>query len=160
MEEEVLPPETRAAGGFEPPRVRQFTVFVENRVGRLQTLVRCLEQENNAIRALSAEESADATLVRLICSDSDLARETLRKNEFSFGETEMIAVEFPKRTVQPLTTICSALLAAEINIRSVYPFLVRPRLPALVLYVDDPVLAAQLLIKKGFVLIAESDFKK
>jgi hypothetical protein len=158
--EKVLPPETRAGSGFEPPRVRQFTIFLENHVGKLQSLLRTLEQEENPIRALSVEESADASLVRLICSDSDLAREALRKNQFSFGETEMIAVEFPKRTAQPLITICSALLAAEINIHSAYPFLVRPRGPALALYVDDPVLAAQLLIKKGFTLIAESDFKK
>jgi hypothetical protein len=158
--EKMLPPQTRAGGGFEPPRVRQFTIFLENRVGRLQSLVRTLEQEENPIRALSVEESADAALVRIICSDSDLAREALRKNQFPFGETEMIGVEFPKRTTQPLITICSALLAAEINIHSVYPFLVRPRGPALALNVDDPTLAAQLLIKKGFVLIAESDFKK
>jgi hypothetical protein len=40
--EKMLPPQTRAGGGFEPPRVRQFTIFLENRVGRLQSLVRTL----------------------------------------------------------------------------------------------------------------------
>jgi hypothetical protein len=36
---------------------------------------------------------------------------------------------------------------------------VRPRGPSLALYVDDPTLAARLLIKKGFTLIGESDLK-
>jgi hypothetical protein len=38
--------------------------------------------------------------------------------------------------------------------------LVRPRGPAVVLYVDDPTLAAQLLIRKGFTLLGESDLRK
>ena len=42
--EEVLPPQTQEGAGFEPTRVRQFTVFMENRVGRLQQLVRSYEE--------------------------------------------------------------------------------------------------------------------
>src|SRR5580700_468885 len=110
--EEVLPPQTQHGAGFELTRVRQFTVFLENRVGRLTMLMRALE-EGDRIVALSIEESADAALVRLI-------------------------------------TVCSALLAAEINIHYIYPLLVRPSGPAVVLYVDDPTLAAQILIRKGF----------
>jgi hypothetical protein len=158
--EKMLPPQTQRGAGFEPPRVRQFTIFLENRVGRLQTLVRALEQAGNPIRALSIEESADATLVRLICADCDAARELLRTGSFPFGESELIGVEFPKKDLQPLTSICAALLGAEVNIHYAYPFLYRSRGPALALYVDDPTLASQLLIKKGFTLLAESDMKK
>lgn len=156
--EEILLPETQEAAGFEPPRVRQFTVFLENKVGRLQMLVRALE-EGGRIIALSIEESGDAALVRLICAHPDYGRELLRTARFSFGETELLAVELPKRTKQPLIAICSALLAAEINIHYTYPLLLGPRGPALALYVDDPTLAARLLIKKGFTLIGESDLK-
>jgi hypothetical protein len=158
--EGVLPPLTQHGAGFEPPRVRQFTIFLENRVGRLQSLVRTLEESSDPIRAMAIEESADATLVRLICSDADVARETLRRAGFSHIESELLAVEFPKRSSQPLIAICSALLAAEINLHYAYPFLIGIRGPALALYVDDPTLAAQLLIKKGFTLIAESDLKR
>jgi hypothetical protein len=158
--EKVLPPQTQRGAGFEPPRVRQFTIFLENRVGRLQSLVRALEAADNPIRALSIEESADATLVRLICSDADAARDSLRNGSFPFGESELIGVEFPKKDTQPLISICAALLGAEVNIHYAYPFLHRPHGPALALYVDDPTLASQLLIKKGFTLIADSDLKK
>ena len=158
--EKVLPPQTERGAGFEPARVRQFTIFLENRVGRLQALVRALEQADDPIRALTIEESADAALVRLICADADAAREALRQAAFSFSESELIAVEFPKRNAQPLISICSALLAAEINIHYLYPFLLRPRGPALALYVDDPTVAAQQLIRKGFTLIADSDLRK
>jgi hypothetical protein len=157
--EEVLPPQTEEGAGFEPARVRQFTIFLDNRVGRLQALVRALEEGADPIRAMSIEESADSALVRLICTDADAARDVLRKAAFPFTESELIAVELPKRKNHTLIAICSALLSAEINIHYAYPFLTGPRGPALALYVDDPTLAAQLLIRKGFTLIAESDLK-
>jgi hypothetical protein len=158
--EEVLPPQTMSGAGFELTRVRQFTVFLENRVGRLQGLLRAFEESAGAICALSIEESADSALIRIICSEPELGRETLRKGGFSFSESELLAVELPKRNRQPLVAICTALLAAEINIHYAYPLLRRPDGPAIALYVEDPTLAAQLLIRKGFTLLGESDLRK
>lgn len=157
--EEILPPLTQSGAGFELTRVRQFTVFLDNRVGRLGMLVRALEEGQTRIVALSIEESADSSLVRLICSEPDLARDLLKRDAFPFGESELLAVELPRRSAQPVLAICSALLAAEINIHYAYPFLVRPKGPALALNVEDPTLAAQLLIKKGFTLISEGDLR-
>jgi hypothetical protein len=158
--EEVLPPQTQSGAGFELTRIRQFTVFLENRVGRLQGLLRAFEESAGKICGLSIEESADSALVRIICSEPELGRQALQQANFSFSESELLAVELPKRTKQPLMSICAALLAAEINIHYAYPLLQRPHGPALALYVEDPTLAAQLLIRKGFTLIGESDLGK
>ncbi|MGH7213587.1 MAG: acetolactate synthase [Tepidisphaeraceae bacterium] len=158
--EEVLPPQTEEGAGFESTRVRQFTIFLENKVGRLQTLVRALEDTVGPIVAVAIEESGDSALVRLMCSDPDVGRDAMRKAGFTFTESELLAVELPKRTRQPLVTLCASLLAAEINIHYAYPLLSRPRGgPVLALYVDDPTLAARLLIRKGFTLIGESDLR-
>lgn len=158
--EEVLPPQTQHGAGFELTRIRQFTVFLENRVGRLQGLLRAFEESAGKVCAMSIEESADSALVRIICSEPEHGREALHTAGFSFSESELLAVELPKNTKQPLMAICAALLAAEINIHYAYPLLQRPHGPALALYVEDPTLAAQLLIRKGFVLIGESDLQK
>ncbi|HSZ57331.1 MAG TPA: hypothetical protein VK797_16830 [Tepidisphaeraceae bacterium] len=158
--EEILPPQTQSGAGFELTRIRQFTVFLENRVGRLQGLLRAFEESAGKICGLSIEESADSALVRIICSEPDLGREALRGGGFSFSESELLAVEMPKRTRQPLMAVCAALLAAEINIHYAYPLLQRPHGPAMALYVEDPTLAAQLLIRKGFTLLGESDLRK
>jgi hypothetical protein len=157
--EEVLPPQTQEGAGFEPTRVRQYTVFLENKVGRLQSLVRALEQGSGKIVAMSIHESADSALIRLICSDPEESREILKYADFAFSESELLVVELPKKSKQPLIDICAALLAAEINIHYAYPLLLRPRAPSLALYVDDSTLAARLLIRKGFTLIGESDLK-
>ena len=158
--EEILPPQTQSGAGFELTRIRQFTVFLENRVGRLQGLLRAFEESAGKICGLSIEESADSALVRIICSEPDLGREALRGGGFSVSESELLAVEMPKRTRQPLMAVCAALLAAEINIHYAYPLLQRPHGPAMALYVEDPTLAAQLLIRKGFTLLGESDLRK
>src|SRR3954466_15983967 len=108
--EEVLPPQTRDGAGFESTRVRQFTVFLENKVGRLQTLVRALEQGSGKIVAMSIQESADTALVRLICSSADEARDILSYGGFAYSESELLVVELSRKAKQPLIDICSALL--------------------------------------------------
>jgi len=155
--EEAVHPGTESGSGFEPVTVRQFTVFLENRVGRLTLLVRALE-EGTSIVALYIEESAEAALARVICSSSDAAREILREHGFSFGEVEVLIVALPKRTAHPLIAICTVLLSAEINIHNAYPLLICPSGPALVIYCDDSILAAQLLLRKGYRMIGQSDF--
>ena len=157
--EEVLPPDTESGAGFEPTRVRQFTVFLENRVGRLQTLVSAYEGQAGRIVSLSIQNSADTALVRLICSNPDLAMDVLQQEGFSFTEQELLIVELPGGKM-PLVAICAAMLTAEINIHYAYPLMVSPVGPALALYVDDPTLAAQILIRKGFTLISEGDLRK
>lgn len=160
--EDVVPPQVEEGAGFERTRLPQFTIFLENRVGRLSTLVRTIEHHVGRVVALAIEESADSALVRVICADPDTARFMLKENGFSFTESDVLAVELPTSGAagrQPLMAICTALLSAEINIHYAYPLLCRPRGPAVALYVDDPTLAAQILIRKGFTLIGESDLK-
>jgi hypothetical protein len=157
--EEVLPPQTQEGAGFERTQLPQFTIFLENRVGGLNALVRLLEENAGVINALSIQESADSALVRVICSNAEDGRQALKEAGFSFIETDVLAVECPRENHKPFVSISSALLSAEINIHYAYPLLVRPRGPAVVLYVDDPTLAAQILIRKGFTLIGESDLK-
>lgn len=157
--EDLLPPDTESGAGFEKPTLRQFTIFLENRVGRLTVLLRTLEASGQTIVGLAIEESADAALVRLICANYDAARTCLKDADFSFSTTDVLAVELPSNHRAPLIAICNALLAAEINIHYAYPLLRGPSGPAIALYVDDRTFAAHMLIKKQFRLIGESDLK-
>ena len=95
----------------------------------------------------------------MICANPEFGRELLQTAGFGFSESELLAVELPRRNRQPIQSICSALLSAELNIHYAYPLLVRARGgAAMALYVDDLTLAAQILIKKGFTLISQNDF--
>ena len=158
--DDTLPPETETASGYERTTLRQFNIFPENRVGRLSVLLHALEDGCQAVNAINIEESADAALVRLICSDPTVGRRCLLDAGFSFSESDVLAVVLPVYQDAPLISICRALLAAEINIHYAYPMM-RCRLgPAVILYVDDRTLAAQILIRKQFQLVGETDLKR
>ncbi len=158
--EEVLPPETETGAGFESARVHQFTVFMENKVGQLQHLVRTVEDAGCRVAALCINNATDAALVRLILSDPTQGRSLLEQQGFSYSEQDILAVELPRRSRHPLLAVTAAMLTAEINIHYAYPLLTRSGHPTLALYVDDIVLASQLLIRKRFRLLADSDLEK
>jgi hypothetical protein len=157
--EQILPPKTRDGAGFELTRVCQFTVFLENRVGRLHNLVRAMEEAGLKLWAIAIEESAEAALVRMICNLPEGARTVLKHEGFCFSESDVLIVPLSVKTSFPIGSVCATVLAGELNIHYAYPMLTSPRGPALVLYVDDCTLAAQLLIKKGFMLVAENELK-
>jgi hypothetical protein len=155
--EEVLPPDTASGAGFELTRVRQFTVFLENRVGRLTALLRALDEAEQRVYALAIEESADAALVRLIVSNPEQAKPYLKGHGFSLSTTEVLCVELPAKASNPLLMVCQCLLSAELNLHYTYPMLKGPTGPAVVVYTDDATFAAQILIKRQFRLISEGD---
>lgn len=144
------------AGGYEQPRNTQFSVFLDNRVGKLRDLVDCLAGQSLTLAGLSVVDSTDHAVVRLLTSRAELARRLLNRHGLAFSEIEMLVVELagPRTLVE----VCQVLLRAELSVHYAYPLLVRPRgLPTLALHTDDVVLATQLLRRKMFTLLAEND---
>jgi hypothetical protein len=156
----VLPPKTEHGGGFESASVRQFTVFLENRVGKMARLLNLFEEAGLRINAFSIEESTDIALMRLIACDPEAARDVMRSNGFSFSETNVLAVEIPQTTRVPMIHVAQALLQAEVNIHYAYPLLRAHSEPAIAIYVDDLHFAQRILFRKGFRVLGESDLAK
>lgn len=147
------------ARGQDYPSIRQFTVFLENRVGQLMGLVRRFEGSKVRIVALTISESAECSLVRFLLSDPEAGREILERAGLAIVESDLIGVELPA-TSQPMLQVCTALLGAEVNISQVYPLLVRPNdRPAVALMVDNIEHALETLASKGFNTINEDDLQ-
>lgn len=147
------------AHGRDWPSVRQFNVFLENRLGALLELVRRFETTDNRIVSLTVVDSADCAIIRMVLSDPERAFETFKQARIPFTESDLLVVQLPEHN-QPLLQICKALLTAEISIHYAYPLLVGPNgNPALALHVEDHETAAQTLQKQGFTLYSENDFK-
>src|SRR5687767_4880749 len=137
------------ARGRNYPSIRQFTVFLENRVGQLLEVVRRFEGSKVRIVALSITDSAECAFVRFLLSHPEQGREILERAGLALIESDLIGVELPA-SQQPLLQICTALLQAEINIIQVYPLLVRPNgRPAVALMVDNIEMAMETLDTKG-----------
>jgi len=139
------------------PCLRQFAVFVENRVGRLHDLLRLFESHDIRVVALSIANSVDCAFVRLLVNDSDRGRELLKLSKFAFSEIDLVGVELPDGP-QPFVHICIALLQAELNVHYTYPLLYRRKgRGAIAMYVDDIDLALRTLEEKGLRIITETD---
>ena len=146
------------ARGRDWPSVRQFNVFVENRLGGLMNVVRRFETSDNRIISLTVVDSADCAIIRIVLSDPERALEVFRQAGLPITESDLLVVQLPSGP-QPLLQICKALLTAELNIHYAYPLLVGPQgAPALALRVEDIEAAAQTLQRDGFVLFTEGDF--
>ena len=143
--------------GRDYPAIRQFTVFLENRVGQLLEVVRRFEGSKVRIVALSINEASECAFVRLVLSHPEQGREILERAGLALIESDLIGVELPSSS-QPLLRVCTALLQAEVNILQTYPLLSRPHdRPAVALMVDNIEMAMETLSTKGFTMISEND---
>jgi hypothetical protein len=148
------------AHGRDYPSIRQFTVFLENRVGQLMEVVRKFEGSQVRIVALSISDSTECALVRFLLSDPEAGREILERAGFPIVESDLIGVELPE-IAQPLLFVCTALLAAEVNITQVYPLLVQPTgRPAVAIMVDNIEMALETLAQKKLRLINEDELRE
>lgn len=139
--------------------VKQFSVFSENRVGRLSDLASLFKTNGVHIVALTVLDFTDTTVLRLIVDDNDRARELMVNNDFPYTECEVLAVEI--KDEGDLREVLAALLEAEINIHYVYSFIKRPEgRAALVLNLEDPDVAAQSLVTHGFRVLTQSDIAR
>jgi hypothetical protein len=143
--------------GRDYPTIRQFTIFLENRVGQLLEVVRRFEGSNVNIIALSINDATECAFVRVVLSHPEQGREILERAGLAIIESDLICVELPDGS-QPLVQVCSALLQAEINIVQAYPLIAHPRgRPVMALMVDNPEAATDTLNEKGFSVICEDD---
>jgi hypothetical protein len=139
--------------------VKQFSVFTENRVGRLHDLTSLFKASDVHIMALTVLDTTDCAIDRLIVDDPDKARELMVSNDFPYAECDVLAVEINDES--QLTGVLAALLEAEINIHYVYSFMKRPDgRSALVINTEDLDVAAQALAQRGFRVLTQSDIAR
>lgn len=154
MTQAPMPLET--AYGYAPPTVTQFSVFLDNKVGKLHDLVELFDGAECQICALSVHDASDYAVVRLITNRAKLARDLLKKQSLPFSEKDLLAVELCNG--HSLSSLCISLLSAELNIHFAYSLMLRPGTTATIaLAVDDLTLAGQILRRKNFRLFGEGD---
>jgi hypothetical protein len=76
-------------------KVKQISVFLENKAGRLADATRVLGDNHVNIRALSIADTTDFGVLRMIVDQPDKATKVLKDNGFTVAETDVIAVEVP-----------------------------------------------------------------
>jgi len=139
--------------------VKQFSVFAENKVGRLHDVISLLAGKDVHVLALCLVDTTDSTIIRLVVDYPELAAPLLTEHGFSHSIAEVLAVEI--ETEAKLRNVTSALVQAEINIHYIYPFLMRPHnKTGLVLRLEDAELAAEVLKRNQITVLTQNDLAR
>jgi hypothetical protein len=150
----------KTAKGSQEEDVKQFSIFLENKVGRLLDIVKMFSQAQVHVVALSILDTADAAIVRLVADDPDKARTFLQEHGLAFTEVTLVVVELSSSAAD-LKAVLTALLQAECNIHSAYSLLTRPRgKAALALHVEDSDVAGSVLMANQFKLLTQRDISR
>ena len=101
--------------------VKQISVFLENKPGRLADFTDILSANNIDMRAMSLAEAADFGIVRIIVDAVYNASTVIKDAGYIFSITKVLAIEMPD---QPgaLSKIISQLGNNAINLEYMYAF--------------------------------------
>ncbi len=150
----------KTATGMDGPLVKQFSIFLPNKVGAMLDVVKLLQTHNTHVVALSISESTDSAIARIVVSDPDQVEELFREHDVAFGVCSMVVVELQEVATQ-LAKMLAALLMAEVNVHFCYPLLTQPRgYAAVALHVDDTDCASSVLQGEGFKILSQLDISR
>lgn len=130
-------------------RVKQISLFLENKSGRLQEVMETLSNNQINIRALSIADTTDFGILRLIVTEPKVAYDILKKQGFTVSATDVIAVKVDDEP-GGLARALKALEDSGINIEYVYAFVEKSADKALVVFrVEEIERAIELLNTNG-----------
>ena len=152
--------ESKVREKLQPPLVRQFSAFLENKVGALLDLTRTLSESNVHVCGISVVDTADASVVRIVVDDPERCHDALGKAGIPVNGSNLVVVEMP-RGPEKLDTVLRSLVAAEVNIQYTYSLMIRPHDKALLaLHCEDPEFARDVLIKAGYRVLSQKDISR
>src|ERR1700716_2669380 len=101
----------QTASKIDGPLVKQFSVFLPNKVGAMLDVVKLLNSHHTHIVAMSVSESTDSAIARIIVSDPERVQDLFKQNNIAFGVCEVVVVETREGATQ-LGKLLAALFMA------------------------------------------------
>lgn len=137
--------------------VKQISVFLENKKGRLAEVSKTLADNGINIRAMSIADTKDFGILRFIVSDPEAAKKVLEEAEYTVAVKEVIAIGVPDEP-GGLAKALAVLHSGEIVIEYMYAFIGTAGGKALVIMkVSDSTKAVDLLNKANIKVIDGSE---
>ncbi len=137
--------------------VKQISVFVENKAGKLAELTDYLHRHEIDMRALSIAETQDFGIVRLIVDDTYKTSCVLKEAGYVASITPVLAVEMSDKPGS-LFQILKMLGDGGVNLDYMYAFLTRKKATAyMILRVEDNEKATEILGRNGIHTISQDE---
>jgi len=129
--------------------VKQISIFLENKKGRLAEVTTVLAAEKVNIRALSLADTADFGVLRIIVNDPERCLSILKSHSIVAQVTDVIAVEIEDKP-GGLGRVLTVLDAAGLNVEYMYAYVEKKRENAIVICkIDDRERALGVLTENG-----------
>jgi len=133
--------------------IKQLSVFVENKKGRMAEITQAIADAGVDIRALSIADTSDFGILRLIVNKPDDAIKALKEAGLTVSLTDVIAVGVEDKP-GAFAKAVKVLSDNNLSIEYMYAFISRSNDQAFViLRVEDPQSAVAALQKKGFEIL-------
>ena len=140
--------------------IKQLSVFVENKAGRLAEITSIIADAGVDVRALSIPDTTDFGILRLIVNKPDEAEKALKEAGLTVSITKVIAVGIPDKPGGIAETL-AIIAQEEIGVEYMYEYVARNSDHAyFVMRVADNEKAVAALLAKGCDLMKESDVTK
>ena len=133
--------------------VKQVTVFIGNKEGRIEKVTEVLKTNGINISSLSLAESVDFGLLRLIVSDPEKAKDALKAEGLSARLSDVIAVKISNKAGS-LHELLTALV--DFNIEYMY-VLSSSDTASMIMKIKDHEAAETVLRNSGFTVLAQSE---
>jgi hypothetical protein len=145
-------------GDQTAPRIKQLSIFLENRLGALLPITRVLEGHDIHICAIDIRDGTDYAVVRLVVDRPTLAEASLSAEGYKVFMTDLLGVAMPHGRGMGIRKVLSALLMAELNVHYLYAVVTHSRHhDVLAVHVEDMDRAAEMLRSQGLELISQDD---
>jgi len=124
--------------------MKQLSVFIENREGRLEEVLDVLKQVDVNIVSMSLADTSDYGLLRLLVNKPEAGKKALKENGFSAMLTDVLAIRLCHRVGQ-LQELLEVICKSNINIEYMYALSTGTDDASIVLKTSDLDKAAELL---------------
>jgi len=131
--------------------IKQLSVFIENRKGRLEEVTQALKEADINIASFSLADTSEYGLLRMIVSNPDEGRRVLKEKGFSAMLTDVIAVKIEQKPGK-LHDALKVLSDADLSVEYMYTLATAGRDTSIIMKVSDLTAAIKVLQDNNYEL--------
>jgi len=138
--------------------MKQLSIFIENREGRLEEVLTVLKKNNMNIISMSLADTSDYGLLRLLVNDPEAGKKALKENGFSSMISDVLAIRL-RHEVGQLQELLEVICKSGINIEYMYALSTGTADASIVIKTSDLEKAAKLLEETEVELVSAKEIQ-